>query len=127
MSDEFHIIDTYSREQAIADSVLHDVSEIAKDAGFKCPVYMTNRLHSDMTPSDDVKKKFGCDYVGRVWDTVWMASLAVRRSPNSHRLIKFKVLLPTTDYGRPFSPRHLVNLWMVLENEAITIMYPDEY
>jgi hypothetical protein len=40
--DENEIIYSYTRKQAIADGVLIDVTELAKEAGFKCPVAFTS-------------------------------------------------------------------------------------
>jgi hypothetical protein len=36
--DENEIIHSYKREQAIADGVLIDLTELATEAGFICPV-----------------------------------------------------------------------------------------
>jgi type I site-specific restriction endonuclease len=42
--DENEIIYSYTRKQAIADGVLIDVTELAKEAGFKCPVALRHPL-----------------------------------------------------------------------------------
>jgi hypothetical protein len=42
--DENEIIYSYTRKQAIADGVLIDVTELAKEAGFKCSVAFTNSV-----------------------------------------------------------------------------------
>ena len=39
--DGFDVIYTYTREQAIEEGVLIDVSEMASEAGFKWPVAVT--------------------------------------------------------------------------------------
>lgn len=43
---------TYTREMAIADGVLIDISTIAKEAGFKVPVVITNTLYSTWIEPD---------------------------------------------------------------------------
>jgi uncharacterized protein DUF6573 len=54
--DEFTIISVYTREQAIADGVLMDVSDMAKEAGFKWPVAVTLAVWNKVvipTPHDE--------------------------------------------------------------------------
>lgn len=46
-SDEFPIIYRYSRKDAIEDGVLVDVSEHAKEIGYKIPVAITNNAWAD--------------------------------------------------------------------------------
>ena len=40
------IIYAYTRSQALADGVLVDVTEIAREVGFKLPVALTEALHN---------------------------------------------------------------------------------
>ena len=48
----FELIYSYSRKQAIEDGVLVDVSEMAKEAGFKFPVAMTNTVWTELIVPD---------------------------------------------------------------------------
>ncbi len=41
MSNNFEMIHSYTRKQAIDDGLLIDVSEMAKEAGFKWPIAIT--------------------------------------------------------------------------------------
>ena len=75
---EADVIDIYTRAQAIEDGVLVEVSEIAREAGFKWPVAITAGLWvliNDIPPNLQGIQ----DIEGRLWDVVWMANWAVRR------------------------------------------------
>lgn len=76
-------ISTYTRAQAIADGMLVDISETAREAGITFPVAMTCAAWSDCVAwdeSDEARKGFtgNCER-GRLWDVVWMFSLAARK------------------------------------------------
>lgn len=58
-------ISTYTREQAIEDGVLADVSELAKEAGIIFPVAITSGLYGALNPTE---KDEGQDIKGRLWD-----------------------------------------------------------
>jgi hypothetical protein len=77
-------IHVYTRAQAIADGVLVDVSETAREAGFSVPVAMTQAAWADCvawTEEDEERKPNGTgqDEAGRLWDVLYMGFLAIRR------------------------------------------------
>ena len=79
-------ISTYSRAQAIEDGFLVDVSSTAKEAGFKHPVALTSEVYEDCVAwdkADSQRKKTHQDESGRLWDVVYMAMLAAKRTPGS--------------------------------------------
>lgn len=86
MPDDFwadaDVISTYSRAEALADGVLVDVSEMAREAGFRFPVAITAGVHALLS---NIPEKSGEDYTGRLWDVLWMASLAAKRAGKSDR------------------------------------------
>lgn len=89
---------TYTREQAISDGVLVDVSETAREAGFKVPTAMTQAVWNncvEWNESDNKRQKTFQDQSGRLWDVLWMASnrmrAAARRDPGSG-VVLFKLL-----------------------------------
>ena len=47
---------TYSRAMAISDGVLIDISTIAKEAGFKVPVAVTEGLYNSWIEPDEYGK-----------------------------------------------------------------------
>lgn len=76
------VIYGYSRAQAISDGELVDVSKMAKEAGFTVPVALTSAAWSDCIEwSDrDSSRQTHQEESGRLWDVLWMAHLAARRS-----------------------------------------------
>jgi hypothetical protein len=71
-------IHTYTRAQALEDGTLVDVSELAREAGFRLPVAMTRTVWEDCVAwsgNQDIHQ----DETGRLHDILWKASLAARR------------------------------------------------
>jgi uncharacterized protein DUF6573 len=83
--DENEIIYSYTRKQAIADGVLIDVTELAKEAGFKCPVAFTNSVYERhvRVPEDVVDM----DETGRLWDVLWLLRYAAMQSPEKSEVL----------------------------------------
>lgn len=75
-------IHSYNRADAIADGVLIDVTNEAREAGFKVPVALTAQVWNDCVnwTADDSKRQVLQDEAGRLWDVMWMAFLAARRA-----------------------------------------------
>lgn len=71
------VIHHYSRAQAIADGVLVDVTETARELGFRAPVAVTAAAWSRCVAwqSDEEADQ---DEQGRLWDVLWLACLAAR-------------------------------------------------
>lgn len=128
MSEQWEIIHSYTREQAIADGVLIDVTKTAREIGFAVPVALTSAVHEGCVvwDEDDPRPQ---DEAGRLWDVLWMAINAARRNADGHR-VDFDVLrLPR------FSPKvtrpQRVSLAMEVGpgdngEPVMTIMMPDE-
>ena len=128
----FEVIDTYSRAEAIADGVLVDATDKAREAGILFPVAITRSVWEEyIEPSSHDKEKWGQDLMGRLWDTIWMLRVAIRYRKQSEdcqadagklyfavyyrlkghlRRITLKALCGPGDDGSP----------------VITIMLPDE-
>ncbi len=91
--DDCNVISVYTRENAIDDGVLVDVSEMAKEAGFKIPVAMTSTLWNDCvawSDEDSKKQKTHQDQDGRLWDVLYMAILAAKGA-GSNRQVPVRV------------------------------------
>ena len=75
-----NVIFAYTRAQAIADGVLIDVSEAAREAGFRFPVALTAQVWADCVAWDpeDSARQIHQDLSGRLWDVLWMASWVIR-------------------------------------------------
>jgi len=74
-------IHIYTREQAIKDGCLVDVSTTAAEAGFRYPVTITRAAWADCVEwtAEDSHRQTYQDEAGRLWDVLWMARLAARR------------------------------------------------
>ena len=66
------LIYSYSREQAIEDGVLVDVSETAREAGIKYPTALTARVWAEVVNPNEQRKDWGQDLKGRLWDVLFM-------------------------------------------------------
>lgn len=122
------VIFSYSRAEAIADGVLVDVTETAKEAGFKWPTAVSIAVWAMIEPNERLRKRFGCDVKGRLWDVLWMAMFAIKQSRNGGQELRYKVILPQRPND---SPEHMVELKLHVgpgddAEPVITIMLPDE-
>ena len=118
------LIYSYTAEDAINDGFLHDVSEMAKEAGFKWPVRITAGVFDLVKPSDSAKQ-YGQSFKGRLWDVLNMARLAVRRASPDETLTTFEVIFQDGP-----KIRKTKELWAALDTTfgpAIHIMLPSEY
>lgn len=80
----FEVIDTYSRAEAIADGILVDVTDTAREAGILFPVAVTRSVWEEyIKSSSHDSEKWGQDLMGRLWDTVWMLRVAIRGKKQS--------------------------------------------
>ena len=69
---EWDVVYSYTRKQAIEDGVLIDVTEQAKEAGFKIPVAITSSLWYGHVVPKDIP---GQSVEGRLHDVLWMLFL----------------------------------------------------
>ena len=88
------IISTYTRKQAIEDGVLIDVSEMAKEAGIKHPTAITQNLWSSWVEVPEGLEGLQ-DASGRLWDVLWMFSIAARKATGPH--LTYSVLFQTKE------------------------------
>lgn len=83
-------IHTYTRGQALEDGTLVDVSELAREVGFRLPVAMTRAVWENCVAWPDAdSQRAQQDETGRLYDVLWMSSLAARRGQG--RRVTFKV------------------------------------
>ena len=125
------ILCTYSRAQAIDDGFLVDVSETAREAGFKIPVAITRSVWNRLVALPDGYRGFQ-DQSGRLWDVLWMARHYALRASDSDR-VRMCVLVrdirkDLRDSHRP-PRRHFPIVAISSDDEgkpAITIMFPED-
>ena len=72
------VIYSYTRAQALADSVLHDVSEMAREAGFTWPVAVTAEVLAVVNNIPPNLQGIQ-SYEGRMWDVLYLAHWAAKR------------------------------------------------
>jgi DNA repair protein RadC len=129
--EEDEVIYSYSRSQALADGVLVDVSEVAREAGFKFPTAITADLHARLEPNE-TELTWGQSYNGRLWDVLWMASVGARLSGPTDR-VSFQVILAEVEDRHPQKTRqNSLNLWCVIGpgdhgEPVITIGFPRDF
>ena len=90
------VIYSYTRAQAIEDGVLVDVTETAKEAGFKLPVAITEALENRLTPTR-ADQGLGQDYNGRLWDVLWLAAFTIKLADRGTDTVNFTVTLQEAD------------------------------
>lgn len=127
------VIYSYTREQAIEDGVLVDVSEMAKEAGIKYPMAITTRVHGIL----EAYLANGQSYDGRLWDLLTMLKVAIHRGRGGGR-IDFETLflmpnivkMPGGSHKTGCSRKH-IKMWSRCHGgdnaePVITVMMPDE-
>ena len=125
------VVFAYTRRQAIEDGVLVDVTETAREAGFKIPVALSRTVWERLVALPEGYQGFQ-DERGRLWDVLWMARYYALGAPNSDR-VRMCVLVrdirkDLRDSNRP--PRkHFPNVAIDAGDDArpaITIMFPED-
>lgn len=123
-------IHTCTRAQAIDDGGLVDVTETAREAGFRIPVAMTRGAWADCVEwsETDSKRQTYQDEAGRLWDVLWMAMNAARRG-GGRQSLQFKIYRVPRG-GRGTRPRLAELVAHIgagdLGEPVITIMQPNE-
>lgn len=121
--EDFEIIYAYSRADAIADGVLIEVTDLAKEAGFRYPVAMTSTAWHECVEVD--QQLSNQDERGRLWDVLMVLRSAISRCKDTS-VISFKVLV--ADESGKQTEKRLKAICGPGDNEepVITIMLPDE-
>ena len=118
---------SYTRKMALADSAQVDVSKMAAEAGFKCPVFVTDRVYAEYV---NIPEGVTCqDEEGRLWDILTMLGHAIRNSAAGVNRIPFTLYVLNEEGKAPT----LVTLHAACgaldiddRRPAITIMLPNE-
>src|SRR5262245_24346626 len=117
-------IHRYSRVQAIADGVLVDVSETAREAGIRYPTALTRAVwerYVRVPPGAGAP-----DEAGRLWDIVWRMRWAIRAAKADLSAFHFRLHVRNAN-GRP----ELVTLKALCgpgddAAPVLTVLLPDE-
>lgn len=121
------VVYAYTREQAIADGVLIDVSKMAKEAGIRFPVALTSAVWHEYIVPDEKLQSFGQSENGRLWDTLWMFRCSARK--NASDIMYFELYFLMNENGK--HEQKLTTLKSVCGpgdngEPVITIMKPNE-
>jgi len=83
MLESDFILHTYSRREALDDGVLIDVTDTAKEAGFRLPVAVTAAVWAECVAVPD--GVVAQDERGRLWDVLFLLLVAIRsgRAPGA--------------------------------------------
>lgn len=128
------VISSYTRAQALADGVIVDAGEMAREAGFKIPVAISRALWTDAVEwtEEDAKLYGGLqDQTGRLWDVLWMAGIAARSvAPDSDDSLVF-FWIHRVKKGRKNAGATKLQIKMELHGDddgkpVITLMLPGE-
>jgi len=118
------VIFRYTREEAVEDGVLVDVTEWASadkgfHGGFRCPVALTRALW-EVVDIDSRKHRGGGDTRGRAHDVLWMGSLALRSAMRRERnTATFALFLSN---GR----KKKATLRVTADGDGVVIGFPEE-
>ena len=132
-SDRFDAGDaifSYTREQAIEDGVLVDVSDDARGVGFVLPVALTRSVweHYVEWTDHDCRRQFYQDRSERLLNVLWTAMQAARRKPSSS--VSLFSLWAVPRGGHRIRPRKTTLKLHVGPDDdgspVLTILLPDE-
>src|SRR5262245_48629343 len=138
MFDDAPIISRYTRAQAIEDGSLVDLMQpetagAVREAGFRYPIAMTAAAFDlavwpiDNDAAEAWMRNKGQDLQGRMWDVLWMLSLAARRAEAGDSIVCVRLSIINHQTKR----RNNVELKSVCGpnddgSPCLTIMLPDE-
>lgn len=121
--DGAEIIHVYSRQEAIMDGVLVDLSEAPQvsNAGFKGSFCLSRTLFDTLFVDDSPECKTAGDTNFR--DLCWMASLALTYRKQKGEDVAI------TPFKYRFAPTEGIReVWLVfVETEGFTLMFPSDY
>jgi hypothetical protein len=120
------VIYSYSRAQALEDQLLWDVTTLAREAGFRYPLAVTERLyHSYIVPALDLVTE-GQSIQGRLWNLLFVLRFAIAKARNTDTVL-FKVLFLMAPGANPV-PIELKAICGPGDDgePVLTIMLPDE-
>lgn len=126
-----NVIFTYTREQAIADGVIVDVSDFAKGFGFTIPVAVTaNLLHTYLEPCDALSE-YGQSYEGRLADMLTVLYFTIRALPKGSDASRVSFTVQFLMDGQDKPVREDVCLYAGIEGDslgrpAMTVFLPED-
>jgi len=122
----FELLSVYTRADALRDGVLVDLTDLARQAGFRIPLAVTEAVYrSYLDPSPELANE-GQSLAGRAWDLLQVLRFAAAVYPDCSE-IHFKVLFVLSP-GCPPEPVPLKALCHPGDDGSpvLTILLPQE-
>jgi len=124
--DGFEVIHSYSRAQALADGVLVDVSEAAKEVGFRYPVAVTESLYGRYISVPPILKNSEQTTEARLHDVLFVLVLNIKKSQKPGNEVHFSVGFRMSE-----TESEVVQLWALVNGgdsgePVVTIMLEGE-
>jgi hypothetical protein len=120
------LLHQYTRAQALADGVLIDISAVAKAVGFQVPVAVTARVwHDFVVPPVGLSDAQGQSIESRLWDLVYLLSVASANQALSSSLVYSVLFLMGTDEHQLVNLRAVVHPGDRLE-PVVTVLLTTE-
>jgi hypothetical protein len=122
--EDADVISRYTRAEGIADGVLVDVTDMAKEAGITIPVAVTGNLYHRLVKPSEEDEMDGQSLEGRLRDILMIFRVKARKCDSSMAVFDVDFF----SGGKT----HTERLWVVIDggddgNPVITIMLPEDY
>ena len=121
-----NILHTYSRREAIDDGILIDVTDTAKEAGFKMPVAITSTVWAAYVVVPNGVE--GQDEQGRLWDVIMMLRFAIRSSTGPGAILHYRLYVRNDNREQDAPPVELKAVCGPNDDgtPCVTVMLPTE-
>jgi hypothetical protein len=123
------VIFTYTRQQALADGFHREITDIAKEEGFKHRTFITQNAwaRAIKVPEGVV----GQDERGRLHDVLMMLHFAIKAMKKPDNLLSFEVLVRVSNREHGLRKVKLLSQCGPVDIDdpapSITIMLPEDY
>ena len=121
----FELIHSYSRQQAIDDGVLIDVSQTGEEAGIRRPIALTRALYETYVKPSRELEDVGQSVEGRLWDLLFIFVFYARKA--KEQVFNYKCLFLMNPSGVPQIKFIKAHIGPGDQGEpVITLMLPEE-
>jgi hypothetical protein len=117
------VIFAITRKDLLESGDLIDVSKMGKEAGIKFPVAVTSAVWVNVVTPDKAGEARGESQDGRLWDILWMFTVAARKSSGSQ--ILFPLIVTKKGKSKEIKLKAVIGPGDTLE-PVITILLPNE-
>ncbi len=94
MFNDFHVIDSYSQQQAVEDGILANLSELfpieIKECGINIPLFCTSSVFENYIKLTPTAERALNDEKGRAWDLIFMSKQALKAAAKTGNKYYFK-------------------------------------